>query len=352
MKIPEFLKKKDEIGFIAPSFGCNIEPYRSAFDNAQKRFASMGYELRLGPNCYEGRGIGISSTPEQCGEEVNDFFMRKPGKAIFSCGGGELMCEILDYVDFEGIRQAKPKWYVGYSDNTNLTFLLATLCDVASIYGPCAPAFGMEPWHDSLEDLMEILTGDRKRVQGYPLWERESKKDEAHPLEPYHVTEPRILKMHPKQPSTSMEGRLLGGCLDCLGKLVGTKYDRVADFSERYREDGIIWYMEACELNVMDIRRTLWQLDHAGWFRNVRGFLFGRPMCHGEEIFGLDQYRAVTGILEKYQVPIVMDLDIGHIPPMMPMVNGAYAKVEVSENDIFISYIFAPLHKFPKVDIL
>ena len=47
-----------------------------------------------------------------------------------------------------------------------------------------------------------------------------------------------------------------------------------------------------------------------------------------------------------------MDLDIGHIPPMMPMVNGAYAKVEVSENDIFISYIFAPLHKFPKVDIL
>lgn len=268
------MKDNDAIGFIAPSFGCNIEPYRSAFDNAQKKFRSLGYELHLGPNCYEGQGIGISNTPEKCGEEVNDFFINKPGKAIFSCGGGELMCEILDYVDFERIKKAESKWYVGYSDNTNLTFLLATLCDVASIYGPCAPAFGMEPWHDSLEHLMGILTGNRSCVSGYPLWERESKKDETHPLEPYHVTEPRILKMHPKQPSASMEGRLLGGCLDCLGKLVGTKYDRVADFADRYKEEGIIWYMEACELNVMDIRRTLWQLDHAGWFRHVRGFFF------------------------------------------------------------------------------
>ena len=46
--------------------------------------------------------------------------------AIISCGGGELMCEILRYVDFERIAQAKPKWFMGYSDNTNLTFLLTT----------------------------------------------------------------------------------------------------------------------------------------------------------------------------------------------------------------------------------
>ena len=175
-------------------------------------------------------------------------------------------------------------------------------------------------------------------MSGYPLWEKESKKDEEHPLEPYHVTEPRILKTFPVSEDIAVEGRLLGGCLDCLGKLVGTRYDRVVDFTEKYREDGILWYMEACELNVMDIRRSLWQLEHAGWFQHVRGFLFGRPLCHGEELFGLNQYRAVTDILGKYHVPILMDLDIGHIPPMMPIINGAYAEVETRGNDIFVTY--------------
>ena len=65
------------------------------------------------------------------------------------------MGEDLPYVDFEKIKEAKPKWYLGYSDNTNMTFLLTTLCDVASIYGPCAAAFGMEPWHPAIQDAFD-----------------------------------------------------------------------------------------------------------------------------------------------------------------------------------------------------
>lgn len=338
MRIPEYLKQKENIGFVAPSFGCNIEPYKSAFKNAQKKFSEKGYELDLGPNCYEGAGIGISNTPEKCGQEIMEYFSRDSISTIFSCGGGELMCEILDYVDFERLKEMEPKWFVGYSDNTNLVFLLATLCDMAAIYGPCAPAFGMEPWHPSLEDTLGLLTGEKTEISGYPLWEKESRKDEEHPLEPYYVTEPRMMRKFPDR-DVKMEGRLIGGCLDCLGRLVGTKYDRTQNFLQKYKEDGFIWYLEACELNVMDIRRVLWQLEHAGWFQYCKGFLVGRPMCHGQEMFGLNQYTAVTGVLEKYNVPILMDLDIGHIAPMMPIVNGAYAKISTSGNDIKIHYI-------------
>ena len=88
----------------------------------------------------------------------------------------------------------------------------------------------------------------------------------------------------------------------------------------------------------MDIRRALWQLDHAGWFGTARAFLIGRPLCFGEELFGLDQYQAVTGILGKYHVPILMDLDIGHIPPMMPVVNGARAAVDAAGQNVTITY--------------
>lgn len=74
------------------------------------------------PNVYEGCGIGISNTPEKCAQEFNEWYEKEDVDVLISCGGGELMCEILPYVDFEKIRQEEPKWFMGYSDNTNLLF--------------------------------------------------------------------------------------------------------------------------------------------------------------------------------------------------------------------------------------
>ena len=85
---------------------------------------------------------------------------------------------------------------MGYSDNTNMTYLLATLADTASIYGPCAGAFGMELWHPAISDAFHLLTGRAQTVSGYPLWEKEALKDETNPLAPYHVTEPRVLRCY------------------------------------------------------------------------------------------------------------------------------------------------------------
>ena len=71
------------------------------------------------------------------------------------------MCEVLPFVDFERIRKADPKWYLGYSDNTNMTYLLTTLCDTAAVYGPCAASFGMEPPHESIKDTFALLRGEK-----------------------------------------------------------------------------------------------------------------------------------------------------------------------------------------------
>ena len=46
-------------------------------------------------------------------------------------------------------------------------------------------------------------------------------------------------------------------------------------------------------------------------------------MHFGEEMFGIDQYNAITDSLEDLGVPVIMDLDIGHLPPMMPIIVGA-----------------------------
>ena len=351
MRYPEFLKENGQIGFVAPSFGCAIEPYYTAFQNALQKWEKQGYKMHLGPNCFASSGIGISNAPELCGQELNDWYCSEENDVIISCGGGELMCEVVPYMDFERMKQAKPKWYMGFSDNTNFTFLSAILMDTAAIYGPCAAAFGMEPWHASIQDAWDVLCGKTDTVKGYDLWEREWTKDEEHPLLPYNVTEPVVIKpflckegkaapVEGDNTAIELEGRLIGGCMDILQMYPGTSYDKVKEFNEKYKEDGFIWFLESCDLNIMSIRRAMWQFKEAGWFEHLKGFLIGRPLCMGEEAFGIDQYRAVTDALAEYNVPIIMDLDIGHLSPMMPMICGSTAKVSVKGNDITIQYTF------------
>jgi len=133
-----------------------------------------------------------------------------------------------------------------------------------------------------------------------------------------------------------MKGRLLGGCMDCLVNLLGTRFDHTKDFIERYKEDGIVWFLEACDLNVFSIRRAMWQMEEAGWFEHVKGFLIGRPLCFGQEMMGLDQYNAVLEVAGRKNVPVIMDADIGHLPPMMPLIVGSYADITVRNNDLKI----------------
>lgn len=342
MKYPEFLKKNGTIGFVAPSFGCNIEPYKTAFEHALTKFDEQGFQTEIGLNCYEGKGIGISNTPDKCGQEINTMYASDTNDVLISCGGGELMCEILDFVDFDLLKKSKPKWFMGYSDNTNLTYLLTTICDTASIYGPCAAAFGMEPWHKSIEDACAVLQGKKQKLQGYRGYEKESLKTEENPLAPYHITEKKELKLFvtswekgaSQVDEVFMSGRLVGGCMDCLVNLLGTRYDKTTEFLEKYKGDGFIWFLESCDLNVMAIRRAMWQMEHAGWFRYVKGFMVGRPLVHGQVLMGLDQYHAVLDVIQKYNVPVIMDADIGHIAPMMPLICGSYASITASDNNL------------------
>ena len=377
MRYPKPLQKGGIIGFIAPSFGCAIEPYQSRFENALIIFKEMGYDTYLGPNCYEGSGVGISSTPERCGAELNSVMIDKSvlnsseyekSDVIITCGGGELMVEVVPYIDFDAIKKSEPKWYMGYSDNTNYTFLSNILADTAAIYGPCAPAFGREPWHESVSDAFKLICGEIDEVSGYGLWEKGDLGEEGDPdpLEPYNVntktelkyllpnggneitdnkTEDKtendeILSGNNPEIRAEFSGRLLGGCVDILTLLCGTKYDKVDEFLEKYKEDGIVWFLECCDLDPLSMRRSFWQMREAGWLRTAKGFLIGRPLHFGEEMFGADQYNAVTSILGDMGVPIIMDTDIGHLPPMIPIVSGALGRIKASGNEIKIKYLF------------
>ena len=357
MRYPEFLKEGGRIGFIAPSFGCATEPYLSDFKESLGWFRDKGYTIVTGPNCYCDEGIGISNSPEKCAAEANDFLTGDKSDVIISCGGGELMCEILPFVDFDKIAQSAAKWFMGYSDNTNLTFLLNTLCDTASIYSVCASKFTPEH-HECVDDAFNVLCGKKLSVSNYDKWYKEKygpdvTSEDQPDIDPerevyvnkngdeFDVLPYRQFIYEGSKPAdeASFSGRLIGGCMDCLVNLTGTKFDKVSDFSERYKDDGIIWFLESCDLPVMSIRRALWQMENAGWFAHVKGFLIGRPLRFDDTFGDFDHYAAVLGILGKYNVPIIQDVDIGHQFPQMPVISGACANVTAKGNSLNIQFI-------------
>ena len=342
MRYPQFLGKGGRIGVIAPSFGCSIEPYASCFDEAIRRFEEKGFAVVEGPNSRLGEGLGKSNTPEKCGAEINDFFINDRSDVIISCGGGETMCEDLPFVDFEGISKAKPKWFMGYSDNTNLVLTLPTLCDMAAIYGPNVSSFGQRPWHESIENTFDFLCGKTLAVHNYDKWEKESFKADDNPYVPYNCTEDFSMKLAGSAAaaqSAAFSGRLLGGCLDCLTLLCGTRFDKVCDFNRRYESDGTIWFIESCELSSVGVRRGLWALRQAGWFDNARGFIFGRPFMYDDASFGLTQEQAVLDAIGDMNLPILLNTDIGHLPPQMPLIAGAAAEVSAAPGKLRINHI-------------
>ena len=332
MRKPAYLSKGDIVRFVAPSFGVTTEPYQSRYIRAYKNWKKFGYVVEEGINVHRNDGVAGSASPEERAQEIMDAFA-SDASLVLSVGGGETMDEILPYIDFKKLKTFPAKWYMGYSDNTNLTFPLAVLCDTMSIYGPCGPQFFQKELRLSEKDALRMLRGEVD-FEGYPLYSK-TRSNPNKPFLPYRLSKKKVIT--PIQYEKPMEGILLGGCLDCLINLCGTRYDEVKRFNKKHPE-GVIWFLEACDLSPLGIRRALFQLREAGWFENANGFIFGRPLCGDANWMGVDRFNAVIDILGGLGKPMLLDVDLGHVPPALPFITGAHAKISYEEENIKIHY--------------
>ena len=318
----EPLKKGDKIGVCAPSMGCGEGYYQKRCDNAVKKFKKLGHEIVFTNNCF-GNILARSSDAKTRAQEFEQLFFDDQIKGIISMAGGEFEMEMLPYINFEKIKKAKNKFFQGFSDNTCLSFLLATLCDKTSVYSSNFCNFGMKKWHKSINENYDILCGKKVEQISYPKYEVESnRKEEGNELLGYNLTQkttPKILSNHTK---IDVSGLLIGGCLDVLSTLCGTKFDKVKNFVKRNKDKGIIWFFESCDLNILDQLRVFWKFKNAGWFEGVKAILIGRPL-NTTSLFDYDYKQANYEHLKDLNVPVVIDLDIGHTSPNWTIVNGA-----------------------------
>lgn len=337
MEYFNFLTKGDTIGIVAPSMGVSDPSRKMSCDNAIKNFNKKGINIKFSDNCFNNN-YARSCSAETRASEFENFFLDNNLKGLISIAGGEFELEVLSHINFNKLKKAPNKFFQGMSDNTCLGFTLATICDKASIYSSNLLSFGMKKWHSTLTDNFNFLCGNVCTQISNKKMEVESKRREpGNELCGYNLTK----KTHPKilmgDKEIKFSGRIIGGCLDILSHICGTKFDNVKNFVKKYKDDGIIWFFESCDLNVLEQSRCIWKLKNAGWFENAKAFLIGRPL-NTESLFDCSYEDCNLENLKSFGVPVVIDLDIGHTAPTWYIVNGAIANFEMKNNVAKINF--------------
>ena len=323
MKYPSFLKNNDLIGVPAPSGGASDDFKRNKYKNADKYFKDHGYRTLLSKNInkdYRGR----SADKRKRANELNDMFKSKDIDLILCAAGGEFLVEILPYVDFELLKK-NPKFVCGFSDPTGILYPITTKYDIATIYGNNFSSFGEDTFYDCHYDFLKIISGEKLKEESYPLYEEE-RLEKVTGLEGLNLTEEVYWKSLDNK-KVDIKGRIIGGCFDLIAELIGTKYDGIDEFNEKYKDDGIIWYFDNCELSMEEVIRTLWKMNEFGYFKHTKGVIFGR---FGIEI-SYNDYDVKSCLedstLNELNIPIIYDADISHKGPSLTIINGSIAHV-------------------------
>ncbi len=325
MIVPKWIEKNDTIGVTACSGGKTAPVDLIRMDNGARQFGKRGYKVIETPD-VRTEERGRSAPAKERAKQLHELVSNPEVTWIIQACGGDYLAEMLSYVDFELIKN-NPKWHQGYSDPTGLLFSVTTNCDMATVYGGNFGDFGMADWHKCLTDNVAVLEGQLTLQESFPLY-KDGFVKRITGYENYEEDTP--VKWVCCGERTEMSGRLLGGCLDVLLDLVGTRFDNTVNWCDTYKEDGILWYLESFALSSERLTCGLWHLKEAGWFRHATGFVFGRPTFFSSD-YEISYKEAVESVLGELNVPIIYEADIGHKAPRFTMINGAKAEIAVKD---------------------
>lgn len=333
MKYPKKIKKNGTIGVCAPSSGFIDQKNLIMCENAKERLENEGYKVKYSKSCFKDFH-GRSAPKKQRAKEFLDMYLDKDIDIIISLGGGEYEMEILDELNLKQIKN--PKLFCGCSDNSILTFLLTTYCDICTVYGHNFYELGIN--HFVIDDYIASLSGKetvQKEIK--MVQERDDSWKMLEPQTTYNCNYHNDWKVYPKK-NIAVTGMMIGGLLDDLICICGTKYDKVKEFTKKYQENGFIWYLDICTLTPEEVKRALWQLKNADWFKYCKLIMIGRPI-NMEDSFGVDYRDNMYQELEGLKVPIVFDVNYGHIPPSYHVYNGGIAEVVIDNKEAYVKYI-------------
>ncbi|MGX7761372.1 S66 family peptidase [Streptomyces angustmyceticus] len=326
IRYPRPLRPGDRVGITAPSSGVD-EKLHARLHLALRDVEAHGYEVVLG-RCMDGSGH-VSAPASERADELMSMLTDRTIRAVVPPWGGELAIDLLPLLDWDRLRGAEPTWLVGYSDLSTLSTPLTLLTGIATIHGnnlmdtPYRVPEGLVSWLDIVgapqgHRFTQIPPG-RHRSTGWDDW----------------TVRPEVREQPLDMPGTwtrldgrgdlEVEGRLIGGCIETLCHLTGTGYLDASEFARTEAPEGLLVYVEANADDAFTICRALHGMRLAGFFDSANAVLVGRTSA--PDTPSLSQHQAVLDALGPLNVPIIADVECGHVSPYLPLVNGAHGRL-------------------------
>ena len=260
-------------------------------------------------------------------------FLTDPAvSAILPPWGGELASELLDLLDFESLQSVSPKWFLGFSDLSTLQIPLTLISGWATAHGANLMDLAPTQTDPLTTSVLSILAADfsdpivqQSSTRYQKKWVDFAVKVDA-PLDLTEQTHWR--RLDGSTEAAEFRGRLIGGCLDTIAWLAGSKYGDVPHFIQESSPLGAILYLENVEMAPPCMVRALLALRRQRWFDGLSGLLIGRSAAPAPEaLTSLSYADALSAVLGELPCPVIYDVDIGHQPPQFTLINGAEAHV-------------------------
>jgi muramoyltetrapeptide carboxypeptidase len=245
--------------------------------------ALSGWQAELSPVALQREGH-FAGAPALRLAALMEMWQRDDVGAIVCTRGGYGSNYLLPLLDFDALH-AKPKAFVGYSDNTSLLLALDR-AGIVAFHGPMVAS----DFASGRADVSSFLSALRGCALDFSFPSGSS------PSEP--MVQP-LLAGEASAPIT-------GGCLSVVVASLGTPWE--------IETSGKILFLEDVNEKPFRIDRMLMHLKLAGKFDGVRGIIFGAmlgcaPASADEETLP----QIIRRILGELRVPIVFGFPSGHV---------------------------------------
>ena len=301
---------------------------------------NQGFKVIEG-QCLRADRFSVSADAQTRCAELMRFLTDDSIDAVFPPWGGEYAMELLPLLDFGALAHSRPKWLIGFSDVSTIAVALTQKLNWATVH--CSNLMEL---HDGQKDPLTARTlahlalpsGVGFEQQSSNFFQRHYVSFEEDSAAVLNLTEPTQWRSLQGAQTVYMRGRLIGGCLDILFHLAGTEYFDISQLQARWADEPIILYFENAEMAPSHCKRALISLKLRGFFEGISGLVFGRN-AGGDVYDGLTYEAMLNQVFNDASFPVLLDADIGHLPPNATFINGALGEIQYQHGKAVITHL-------------
>lgn len=314
---PHKLVIGDEVRVVAPSRSlAGVTPENIKL--AVNKLSQLGLKVTFGKYVHEIDAFDSSSVQSRI-HDLHEAFRDKNVKAILAARGGSNSNQLLQYLDYDLIRQ-NPKIFCGYSDITALQNAIFKMTGLVTYSGPQFSSFSMQQGFDYTFDCFKQALFEHQPIYVLPSTSWSDDDWQKNKDLVFHAND----GFWPIN-FGSAEGTIVGGNIGTFQLLNGTQYLPSLQNTILLLEADAM----AGDHCVPEFDRVLQSIIYQPNFETVQAIVFGRF----EKRFGMTLEKLkmlVNNKSELQHLPIIANVDFGHTMPMITFPVGGSCSLNIS----------------------